>query len=203
MKTYAYIRVSTVLQSEARQLDALEALNRSESLTIDRVFVDKLSGRDFRRPAYRAMLRRLAPGDLVVVKSLDRLGRSYPDILEQWRVITKEKGANVRVLDTPLLDTRIGRDLVGTLIADLVLSLLSFTANQEYTLIKARTAEGIASAKARGVRFGRPPIRKDEAYERLRGDWRAGRMSARTAARELGVSHVTFLKWVRRDEGIE
>ncbi len=155
-RIYGYVRVSTRDQNEARQIDAMEAFGVHE------MYIDKLSGKDFNRPRYQAMLKRLAEGDVLVVKSIDRLGRNYEDILEQWRFITKEKRADIVVLDMPLLDTRQGRDLTGTLIADIVLQLLSYVAEQERSFIRQRQAEGIAAAKARGQRFG-PPLKQRPA----------------------------------------
>ena len=154
---YGYIRVSTRDQNEARQQIALEGFG------VDRLYMDKLSGKDFNRPQYQALLAALRPGDVLAIKSIDRLGRNYEEILEQWRVITKEKGVAIVVLDMPLLDTRSNRDLTGTLIADIVLQLLSYVAETERTFIRQRQAEGIAAAKARGQRFGRP--RKERGGE--------------------------------------
>jgi len=191
MKTYGYLRVSTRDQNEARQRIALEAFG------VDQMFVDKQSGKDFNRPAYRRMIGKLKPGDVLAIKSIDRLGRNYEDILEQWRVITKEKRAAIVVLDMPLLDTRQGRDLTGTLIADIVLQLLSYVAEQERSFIRQRQAEGIAAAKARGQRFGPPPKQKPENYGACVKGWRDGSISAREAARRLGVAHSTFLKWAK------
>ena len=191
MKTYGYLRVSTRDQNEARQRIALEAFG------VDRMFVDKQSGKDFNRPAYKRMIGKLKPGDVLAIKSIDRLGRNYEDILEQWRVITKEKRAAIVVLDMPLLDTRQGRDLTGTLIADIVLQLLSYVAEQERSFIRQRQAEGIAAARARGQRFGPPPKQKPENYGAYVKEWQDGSISAREAARRLGIAHSTFLKWAR------
>ena len=191
--TYGYARVSTRDQNEARQLIAMNDFGVPESM----IYVDKQSGKDFNRPQYQILLQRLQPGDVLVVKSIDRLGRNYEEILEQWRVITKEKNAAIVVLDMPLLDTRSNRDLTGTLIADIVLQLLSYVAETERAFIRQRQAEGIAAAKARGVHMGRPRKERGEAYARCAAMWAEGRMSARKAASELGVSHTTFLAWVR------
>ena len=192
---YGYIRVSTLDQNEDRQRRAMA----ERGVPPERMFVDKQSGKDFARPGYRRLLRKLKPGDTLVLKSIDRLGRNYDEILEQWRLLTKEKHVEIVVLDMPLLDTRQGRDLMGTLIADIVLQLLSYVAQTEREFIRQRQAEGIAAAKARGVRFGRKPKKRPEEYERLREEWRAGRISARAAARQLGVAHRTFMKWVEQD----
>ena len=192
---YGYIRVSTREQNEDRQVIAM----REFGVPDGNVVTDKQSGKDFARPGYRRLLRKLKPGDTLVLKSIDRLGRNYDEILEQWRLLTKEKRVEIVVLDMPLLDTRQGRDLMGTLIADIVLQLLSYVAQTEREFIRQRQAEGIAAAKARGVRFGRKPKKRPEEYERLRDEWRAGRISARAAARQLGVAHRTFMKWVEQD----
>lgn len=192
---YGYIRVSTREQNEDRQVIAMREFGVPDSNMV----TDKQSGKDFARPGYRRLLRKLKPGDTLVLKSIDRLGRNYDEILEQWRLLTKEKHVEIVVLDMPLLDTRQGRDLMGTLIADIVLQLLSYVAQTEREFIRQRQAEGIAAAKARGVRFGRKPKKRPEEYERLREGWRAGRISARAAARQLGVAHRTFMKWVEQD----
>ena len=168
--TYGYVRVSTRDQNEARQLVAMKEFGVPD----DCVYMDKQSGKDFNRAKYQELIQRLRPNDVLVVKSIDRLGRNYEDILEQWRIITKEKQAAIVVIDMPLLDTRQGRDLTGTLIADIVLQLLSYVAETERNFIRQRQAEGIAAAKARGQRFGRP-------------------------TQCLGVARNTFMKWVRED----
>ena len=190
---YGYARVSTKEQNELRQLIAL----REFGLTDRAIFVDKQSGKDFDRPQYKKLLKKLRKDDLLYIKSIDRLGRNYEEILEQWRIITKEKGAAIVVLDMPLLDTRRNRDLTGTLIADIVLQLLSYVAQTEREMIRKRQAEGIAAAKARGVKFGRRPLPLPESYEDVRQKWESGQLSARAAAIALGVSHSTFLKWTR------
>ena len=196
MKTYGYVRVSSRDQNEARQLCAMEAFG----VPPGNVYTDKQSGKDFNRPQYQRLMRRLRPGDVLVVKSIDRLGRNYNDILEQWRLITKDKDVAVVVLDMPLLDTRQGRDLTGTLIADIVLQLLSYVAQQEREFIRQRQAEGIATAKRNGVRFGARPKPRPPGYEACLAQWREGKLSARAAARQLGTTHVTFLKWARSTE---
>ena len=194
-KLWGYIRVSTREQNEARQVDAL----REFGITADHIFMDKQSGKDFQRPAYQEMLSILSPGDVLVVKSIDRLGRNYNDILEQWRLITKEKNAAIDVLDMPLLDTRNSRDLTGTLIADIVLQLLSYVAETERSFIRQRQAEGIAAAKARGVHFGRKPLPRPEAYHALKEAWLEQRISANEAAQRLHIGRNTFLRWARED----
>ena len=189
---YVYIRVSTKDQHEDRQMIAMQEFGVSEK----HIYMDKLSGKDFDRPQYKRLLRRLKGGDTLVVKSIDRLGRDYSEIQNQWRIITKEKKANIVVLDMPLLDTRQkGRDLTGTFIADLVLQILSYVAQVERENIKQRQAEGIAAAKAKGVRFGREKMPIPEEFYALRTRYREGSITARAAARELGVAHSTFLKW--------
>lgn len=189
---YGYARVSTKEQNEQRQLVALETFG----LRKECIFVDKQSGKDFDRTNYQRLLRRLKSGDTLVVKSIDRLGRNYNEILEQWRRITKEKGVAIVVLDMPLLDTRRSRDLTGTLIADIVLQLLSYVAQTEREMIRQRQAEGIAVAKAQGVRFGRPPKERPEEFETVYQAWQRKEISAREAARRLDVTHKTFLRWV-------
>lgn len=165
---YGYVRVSTKEQNENRQLIALQAFPVSEK----NIYMDKLSGKDFNRPQYRRLLKKLRPGDLLVVKSIDRFGRNYEEILQQWRVITKEKRADVLVLDMPLLDTRkSGNDLTGTFVADLVLQILSYVAQTERENIHQRQMEGIAAAKLRGVKFGRPRKDVPERFWQLKKGW--------------------------------
>jgi len=188
---YGYARVSTKEQNEQRQIVALEEFG----LQRRQIFVDKQSGKDFERTNYRRLVRKLKEGDTLVVKSIDRLGRNYDEILEQWRIITKEKCAAIVVLDMPLLDTRKNRDLTGTLIADIVLQLLSYVAQTEREFIHQRQAEGIAVAKAQGVRFGRPPTERPETFPIVHQAWLNKEISAREAGRRLGVSHKTFLRW--------
>lgn len=169
--TYGYVRVSTQAQNEARQLDAM----REFGVPDENIFVEKLSGKDFQRPLYQQMVKKLRPGDTLILHSIDRLGRNYNEILEEWRVITKERKADIVVLDMPLLDTREGRhDLTGRLIADIVLQLLSYIAQTERENIRRRQAEGIAAAKARGVRFGRKRLPIPEGFEAEAQRWNAG-----------------------------
>ena len=192
-QTYGYVRVSTREQNEGRQLIAM----RDFGVQDDNIFLDRQSGKDFDRPAYKRLLRKLKPGDTLVIKSIDRLGRDYGEILEQWRVITKEREVAVVVLDIPLLDTRQkGRDLTGTFIADLVLQILSYVAQTEREFIRQRQAEGIAAAKERGVRLGRPPMTRPALFREIREAWERREISAREAARRLNVNHKTFLEWV-------
>ena len=192
---YGYARVSTKEQNELRQLVALEQFGLDKK----QIFVDKQSGKDFERRNYKRLVRKLKPGDTLVVKSIDRLGRNYEDILEQWRLITKEKKAAIVVLDMPLLDTRQSRDLTGTLIADIVLQLLSYVAQTEREFIRQRQAEGIAAARANGVRFGRPLIERPETFPAVRALWASGGISARAAAKQLGVSAKTFTRWANQE----
>lgn len=190
---YGYARASTREQNAERQLIALTGFGILETA----IYVDKQSGKDFERTQYRRLLRKLKDGDTLVVKSIDRLGRNYEEILEQWRIITKEKRAAIVVLDMPLLDTRQNRDLTGTLIADIVLQLLSYVAQTEREFIRQRQAEGIAAAKARGVRFGRQPMQRPENFPFVRQQWECGEISARQAAEQLKITHRTFLLWVK------
>ena len=190
---YGYARVSTKEQNEVRQLIALTAFG----VAADAIFVDKQSGKNFERMQYRKLIRKLKDGDTLVVKSIDRLGRNYEEILEQWRVITKEKRAAIVVLDMPLLDTRQKRDLTGTLIADIVLQLLSYVAQTEREFIRQRQAEGIAAANARGVRVGGQPMQRPENFPLVQQRWERGEISARQAAEQLKITHRTFLRWVK------
>lgn len=192
-QTYGYVRVSTKEQNEARQLAAFD----TAGILPENIYLDKRSGADFDRTQYRRLLRRLKAGDTLVVKSIDRLGRNYEEILEQWRIITKEKRAAIVVLDMPLLDTRRSRDLTGTLIADIVLQLLSYVAQTEREFIHQRQAEGIAAAKARGVKFGRPYKELPAGFQEVKARWERGELSARAAGKELHIAHSTFLYWVR------
>ena len=193
---YGYARVSTKEQNEERQLIAL----RAAGLHNHQIFLDKQSGKDFDRRGYRRLLRKLKDGDTLVIKSIDRLGRNYEEILEQWRVITKEKGAAIVVLDMPLLDTRStsGHGVTGKLIADIVLELLSYVAHVERDNIRQRQAEGIAAARARGVKLGRPALAVPEEFDAVHRKWEDGCLNSRQAAESLGVSHTTFLKWVKQ-----
>lgn len=192
-KIYGYVRVSTKEQNEDRQLIAL----REFPVLVNNIYMDKLSGKDFNRPQYRKLLRKIRPGDIVVIKSIDRLGRNYEEILMQWRIITKEKQVDVVVLDMPLLDTRkSGNDLTGTFVADLVLQILSYVAQTERENIHQRQKEGIAAAKLRGVRFGRPRKPIPEGFWQLKVDWENKKITSREAAQQLSVAQDTFLRWV-------
>ena len=185
---YGYIRVSTKEQNEDRQLVALHELNIPEK----NIYMDKQSGKDFDRPQYKKLVRRMKKDDPLYIKSIDRLGRNYGEILEQWRVLTKEKGIDIVVLDMPLLDTRRGKDLMGTFLSDIVLQVLSFVAENERVNIRQRQAEGIAAAKARGVRFGRPPRPLPENFHSAYQRWKAKKITGTAAAKECGMALFTF-----------
>lgn len=190
---YGYARISSRDQKERRQLIALQDFG----IERERIYVDRQSGKDFERDQYLRLLRKLRRGDVLVVKSIDRLGRNYEEILKQWRIITKEKQADIVVLDMALLDTRQSRDLTGTLIADIVLQLLSYVAQTEREFIRKRQAEGIAAAREQGVKFGRRPMERPLEYEKLKAQWERGEISARGAAKQLGITHRTFLLWAK------
>ena len=185
---YGYARISTREQNEERQLIALREFGRNDG----QIILDKQSGKDFDRRGYRRLLRKLKDGDTLVIKSIDRLGRNYEEILEQWRVITKKKGAAIVVLDMPLLDTRRSRDLTGTLIADIVLQLLSYVAQTEREFIHQRQAEGIAAAKAKGIRFGRVPKPLPENFHVVYQRWKSGEITGTAAAKECKMPLSTF-----------
>ena len=188
---YGYIRVSSKDQNEARQLAALGGY----CIPPGNLFIDKQSGKDFDRPNYKRLMKKLKAGDLLIVKSIDRLGRDYGEILEQWRIITKERGADILIVDMPLLDTRTeGRDLTGTFIADLVLQILSYVAEVERGNIRQRQAEGIAAARARGVSFGRPKKSLPGDFPLWYADWKAGRMTVNELAAKCGMSRPTLYK---------
>ncbi len=191
--TYGYIRVSSTDQNEARQWAAL----RSRGIQSGRIYVDKQSGKDFQRPEYQRLVARLRSGDLVCVLSIDRLGRNYGEILEQWRVLTKEIQADVCVLDMPMLDTRNGKDLMGTFIADLTLQILSFVAQKERENIRQRQAEGIAAAKERGVQFGRPVVPAPEDSPAIISEWESGQLPFAEALAQTGLSRGTFYRRLR------
>lgn len=193
MATYGYVRVSSREQNEDRQLDAL----REMEIAKRNIFIDKQSGKDFERPQYKRLVRKVKREDLIYIKSIDRLGRNYSEIQEQWRFLTKEKGADIVVLDMPLLDTRRGKDLMGTFLSDIVLQVLSFAAENERTNIRQRQAEGIAAAKARGVRFGRPQINMPEYFGKTVRSWERKEITVEEAVRRCGVSESTFYRRLR------
>ena len=190
---YGYVRVSAVDQNISRQM--LEMLDRK----IDKknIYTDKQSGKDFNRPMYRKLIRKLKKGDLLYIKSIDRLGRNYNEILEQWRILTKEMEVDIAVIDMPLLDTRLCKDLLGTFIADIVLQVLSFVAQNERENIKQRQAEGIKAAKLNGVVFGRPIILAPDNFPQVIKDWKSGKISAEEAARRCNMSIATFYRRLR------
>ena len=190
---YGYVRVSSTDQNEDRQLRALQ----EAGVAAEHIYVDKQSGKDFHRPQYRRLVRRLRCGDLLYILSIDRLGRNYEEIQNQWRILTKEIGADICVLDMPLLDTRNGKDLMGTFIADLVLQILSFVAQSERENIRKRQAQGIAAAKARGVRFGRPALEPPEDFPAIVAAWEKGALPLGAALRRCGMSESTFYRRVR------
>lgn len=185
---YGYIRVSTKEQNEERQVIAL----RESGVTDNHIFMDKQSGKDFDRPQYQIMIQKMKRGDVLYIKSIDRLGRNYEEILIQWRTLTKERGIDIAVLNMPLLDTRRGKDLIGTFLSDVVLQVLSFVAENERNNIRQRQAEGIAAAKARGVKFGRPRKPLPTNFYSMYKKWKCGEISGMAAARECGMPLSTF-----------
>lgn len=194
---YGYVRVSTKEQNELRQMIALQEYG----IEAKNIYVDKQSGKDFERTNYKRLMKRLRRADTLVVKSIDRLGRNYEEILSQWRILTKEKGVGIVVLDMPLLNSDEKKDLTGTVIADIVLQLLSYVAQSEREFIRQRQTEGIAATKARGVSFGRRKKERPEAYEQIKRQWQEKDISAREAARRLHISHSTFLRWTKEENG--
>ncbi len=187
---YGYIRVSTKEQNEDRQWQAM----LQNKIDKKKIYIDKQSGKDFNRPAYKKLIKNMKEGDLLYIKSIDRLGRNYEEILEQWRILTREKQIDIVVIDMPLLDTRRGKDLVGTFLSDVVLQLLSFVAENERCNIRARQAEGIATAKARGVKFGRPLKELPENFMEMREKWKRKEINLRVAAKECGMAPTTFFE---------
>ncbi len=195
-KIYGYVRVSSKEQNEDRQVVAM----REFGVRDKNIVVEKQSGKDFDRPLYQRMVKKMKTGDTLVIKSIDRLGRNYDEILEQWRFLTKEKDIAIVVLDMPLLDTRQGRDLTGVLISDIVLQLLSYVAQTEREFIRQRQKEGIAAARERNVKFGRPEYVIPSEFPDIYNDWKENKISASKAAKLLGVSRATFSKWVKSVE---
>ena len=187
-KIYGYIRVSSTDQNEDRQLIAM----RNKEVPTRHIYMDKQSGKDFERPKYQRLVRRLRRGDLLYIASIDRLGRNYEEIQRQWRVLTKDIGIDISVIDMPLLDTRGGKDLMGTFIADIVLQILSFVAQSERESIKKRQAEGISAAKERGVRFGRPPLPLPEPFCQAYQRWKEGKITGTAAAQICAMPLSTF-----------
>lgn len=193
VEKYGYVRVSAIDQNEARQLLEMEKLG----IKPKNIFIDKQSGKDFNRPEYLKLMKRLKKGDLLYVKAIDRLGRNYKEIQNQWRIITKKMEVDVVVIDMPLLDTRVYKDLMGTFIADLVLQVLSFVAESERENIKKRQKEGIKAAKLRGVVFGRPVKASPDNFAHIVGRWESGQISAQDAARLSNMSIATFYRRLR------
>ena len=190
---YGYIRVSSVDQNEERQLIAMRELDLQKK----NLYLDRQSGKDFNRPNYQRMLKKLKPGDLLYIQSIDRLGRNYEEIQNQWRYLTKERGIDICVLDMPLLDTRNGKDLMGTFIADLVLQILSFVAQSERDNIRERQAQGIAAARAKGISMGRPKLSEPDNFEEVAYLWSNGIISSKEAEKRTGMCHSTFYRHAR------
>ena len=195
-RIYGYIRVSSRDQNEDRQMIALKRVCVPDK----NIYLDKQSGKDFNRPQYQKMLQKIKKDDLLYIKSIDRLGRNYEEILQQWRMLTNEKGIDIVVLDMPLLDTRRGKDLMGTFLSDIVLQVLSFVAENERTNIRQRQAEGIAAAKAKGVKFGRPPLPLPDNFYEVHKAWRAKQMTLKQAARICDMPVGTFYGKARKFE---
>ena len=193
MKTYGYIRVSSADQCEDRQIISMQEKN----VLYENIYIDKQSGKDFERIAYKQLMRKLRTGDLLYIKSIDRLGRNYDEIQNQWRLLTREKGVDIVVIDIPLLDTRINKDLIGTLIADLVLQILSYVAHSERDIIRQRQAEGIRAARARGVHLGRPVIKSPENFSELVKQWERGKLPISAVLEQTGFTESTFYRRLR------
>ncbi|MDR1378053.1 MAG: recombinase family protein [Synergistaceae bacterium] len=190
MSIYGYIRVSSTDQNTDRQIDAMNGIKIPKM----QIYTDKQSGKNFERPQYKALLKKLKPGDLIYIKSIDRLGRNYDEIQNQWRILTKERGVDIAVIDMPLLDTRNGKDLVGTFLADIVLQILSFVAQNERENIRKRQSEGIAAAKARGVHFGRPIKKPPENFHELVRAWECGKLTLEKLLEETSLKEATFYR---------
>ena len=193
---YAYIRVSSKDQNEDRQILAL----KSYTIPKENYYIDKMSGKNFNRPAYQALLKQLRSGDILYIHSIDRLGRNYEEIIEQWKWLTKNVGVDLIVLDMPLLNTTLSKDLLGTFISDLVLQLLSFVAENERNMIKRRQAEGIEAAKLRGVRFGAPSIPKPDDLHEIFDGYQNKSITAKKAAKQLNISVSTFYRWLKEGD---
>ena len=198
MTEYGYVRVSSTDQNEERQLIVMN----ERRVLPGNVYIDKQSGKDFNRPQYKKMLRKLKKDDLLYIKSIDRLGRNYEEILQQWRILTKEKGVDIVVLDMPLLDTRRGKDLMGTFLSNIVLQVLSFVAENERTNIKQRQAEGIAAAKAQGIKFGRPPLPLPDNFYEVHKAWRSKKITLKQAAEACNMPIGTFYGKARKFENV-
>ena len=198
-KTYGYVRVSSQEQNEDRQLIAMA----ESGVARGNIFMDKQSGKDFERPNYKKLIKRLRPGDTLIIKSIDRLGRNYEEIQNQWRIITREKKVDIVVIDMPLLDTRRDKNLLGTFISDLVLQLLLFISENERTTIRQRQAEGIAAAKKRGVRFGRPTKEAPPDFDELIAKWQKKEMPLDEILRQYGMSESTFYRRLRERKAMK
>jgi len=199
LKTYGYVRVSTLEQNEDRQLQAMSNLRIPKK----QIFMDKQSGKDFERPLYKKLLKKLNRGDLLYIQSIDRLGRNYEEIQNQWRILTKERGVDISVIDMPLLDTRNGNDLMGTFIADLVLQILSFVAQNERENILKRQADGIATAKARGIKFGRPKKPMPDNFNELVNQWETGEIPMIKILEQSEFKEATFYRRLKELRLIE
>ena len=199
MKTYGYVRVSDTNQNEDRQMAEMHRLN----IPTNQIYIDKISGKDFERPAYKELMEILSPNDLLYIKSIDRLGRNYEEIQNQWRTLTKEKGVDIVIIDMPILDTRKGKDLIGTLISDIVLQLLSFVAQNEREMIRQRQREGIISAKAKGIHLGRPAIEVPENFGELVSKWEQGKIPLANLLTQTGLKTATFYRRLRENRAKE
>ena len=195
-KIVGYVRVSSKDQNADRQMDEME----KRGVLRKHIYLDQKSGCNFERPSYRKMIREIRKGDLILIKSIDRLGRNYREVIEQWQLLTRDKGVDVRVLDMPLLDTTIAKDLLGTFISNLVLQLLSFVAENERAMIRARQAEGIEAVRRRGVKFGRPRAEIPPDFEEVLTLWQENKISKREGARILNTNHTTFSRWIKSRE---
>jgi len=193
-KIYGYVRVSSADQNEHRQMIAMN----DRKIARECIYIDRQSGKDFERPGYQMLMKKIQTGDLLYVASIDRLGRNYEEILKEWRILTKEKGADVCVIDMPLLDTRNGKDLMGTFIADLVLQILSFVAQNERENIRTRQQQGIVAAMVRGVKFGRPAAEVPDNFDELVEAWESGKVSVQDIVKIIGVSESTFYRRLRQ-----
>ena len=193
LTTYGYVRVSSADQNEDRQTIAMNEVN----IPAERIYTDKLSGKDFERPAYKALVKKLRPGDLLYILSIDRLGRNYEEIQNQWRMLTKERGVDIAVIDMPILDTRNGKDLMGTFLADIVLQILSFVAQNERETIRKRQSEGIKAARARGIHLGRPIKRSPENFGKVVKQWESGKIVFSEVLEQTGFKQATFYNRLR------
>jgi len=199
LATYGYVRVSSVNQNEDRQMVAMNKLN----IPLERIFIDKQSGKDFNRPSYKSLMDELRSGDLLYIKSIDRLGRNYEEIQSQWRILTKERKVDIAVIDMPLLDTRNGRDLVGTFLADIVLQILSFVAQNERENIRQRQAEGIKAARIRGIHLGRPAKKTPDNFDELVNQWVRRKLTTKDLIRQTGFKESTLYRRLRERQAMK